>query len=247
MKYLLMLGFLVCTLQVKAEYRDDSSTTTTTTNTTVAVPPPVYPAVNTTTDPNAIVDPQYQTDGTTTNMVPATNTATTYSGTSTTTNEHHTMGLPSGWAGFLGLSSGYTANNNDIPVEGVPNEIKLLGSYTTEGGGGVFDLGVGTHTQTFIDPGAIEKNTTTSTMELAARYQFESRWQLGVVYNQFFNRGENYFSNQADAEFGGIQLMKEFGTHVPWRLGLRAMRDINTENQDIDMAMIDLGIGLSSY
>ena len=229
MKYFLMLGFLVCALQVKAEYQKDS-TTTTTTNTTVAVPAPAYPA-----------------DGSTSTVDPATNTATTYSGTSTTTNEHHMMGLPSGWAGFLGISSGYTANNNDIPVEGVPNEIKLLGSYTTEGGAGVFDLGFGTHTQTFIDPGAIEKNTTTSTMELAARYQFETRWQIGLVYNQFFNRGDNYFSNQADAEFGGIQLMKEFGTRVPWRLGLRAMRDINTENRDIDMAMIDLGIGLSSY
>ena len=168
-------------------------------------------------------------------------------GTSESTPGYTGRWMPTGWTGFAEISSGYTAKNDDIPVEGVPSSIKLLGSYYTQGERGVFDLGVGTHTQSFIQNSAFEKNTTTTLMELAARYQFESRWQFGVVYNQFFNRGVNYFSNQADAEFGGLQLMKEMtiGTDTNMRLGVRAMRDINTNGRDIDIAQVDLAFGFN--
>lgn len=153
--------------------------------------------------------------------------------------------LPSGWSGFAEISSGYTGNIDAIPVEGVPNSIKLLGSYYLMNDRGVFDMGVGAHTQTFIDTGAKEDSTSTTVMELAARYQFENRWQLGAVYNQFFDRGTNYFSNQGDAMFGGVQLIKELtvGDNTNMRIGLRAMRDINTDDQDIDMAQLDLAFG----
>ena len=169
----------------------------------------------------------------------------------TGTSESKTMGarlLPEGIAGFVELSSGYTANNDKIPVEGVPSSIKILGSYYTINEHGVFDLGVGTHTQTFIDSGRTEASTTTTVMEAAARYQFENRWQFGVVYNQFFDRGKNYFSNQADAEFGGLQLTKEMtigGGDTNLRIGIRAMRDINTDNHDIDIAMLDVAFGMN--
>lgn len=153
--------------------------------------------------------------------------------------------LPSGWTGFAEISTGYTANIDAIPVEGVPSSVKVLGSYYTLNEKGVFDLGLGAHTQTFIDNGAKDSSTSTTVMELAARYQFENRWQLGVVYDQFFDRGANYFSNQADAMFGGIQLAKEMtvGKDTNMRVGLRAMRDINTDKQDIDMAQLDLAFG----
>lgn len=153
--------------------------------------------------------------------------------------------LPSGWTGFAAISSGYTANIDAIPVEGVPSSIKLLGSYYLMSDRGVYDLGVGAHTQTFIDSGAVEDSISTTMMELAARFQFESRWQLGAVYNQFFDRGTNYFSNQGDAMFGGVQLVKEVtvGDNTNMRIGLRAMRDLNTDDQDIDMAQLDLAFG----
>lgn len=172
-------------------------------------------------------------------------TSDVYGGMSATAPTSTVRSQPTGLAGFIEVSSGYTNNINDLPVEGAPNEIKLLGSYYTESQRGVFDAGVGTHTQSFIDDGALEENTTTTTMELAARYQFENRWQVGAVYNQLFDRGPNYFSNQADAMFGGVQLLKEFnlGTDTHMRIGVRAMRDINTEDEDVDMAMLDLAIG----
>lgn len=153
--------------------------------------------------------------------------------------------LPAGWSGFAELSSGYTGNNDVMPVEGVPSSIKLLGSYYTDNRMGVFDLGIGAFSQTFIDSGRKEDNTSTTVMEVAGRYQFENRWQLGLVYNQFFDRGTNYFSNQGDAMFGGLQLIKEMtvGHNTDLRVGLRAMMDINTDNEDLNMAMLDVAFG----
>lgn len=168
-------------------------------------------------------------------------------GTSESTPGYYGRVMPSGWSGWAEISSGYTGNVDAIPVEGVPSSIKLLGSYYTLSERGVFDLGVGAHNQTFIDAGAKDRSTSTTVMEVAARYQLESRWQLGVVYNQFFDRGANYFSNQGDAMFGGLQLMKEFsmGDRTNMRIGLRAMRDINTDNRDIDIAQLDFAWGSS--
>lgn len=270
MKKFLVLGVIVCALQVNAQYNtNDSSgvgTRQTTTTTTTGSTQPSDTGVSTVPSDTSIsavpsdTTSTGVTTGTTTGTTSVTTDTTTtnvnpdsprvyhdtdYSGMSTTTPHRYIGSAPTGWADFVELSSGYTGNNDAIPVEGVPSSIKLLGSYYTPAETGVFDLGVGTHTQTFIDAGRISDNTTTTVMELAARYQFESRWQLGAVYNQFFNRGEYYGSNQADAMFGGLQLLKEFslGEQTHMRLGLRAMRDINTENEDIDMAQLDLAIG----
>lgn len=242
MKNLILFGVIVCALQANAQYSNDSSgvgTQTTTTTTTGTEVDPMADADKSTT---------VTTDTTTTSIdaVPApVYRDPDYSAISTTTPRRYVGGAPEGWATFVEISSGYTAENTTFPVEGVPSSIKLLGSFYTPSSEGVFDLGVGTHTQTFVDNDSFEDSTTTSMMELAARYQFENRWQLGAIYNQFFDRGLNYFSNQADAMFGGIQLLKEFGlgTDTHMRVGLRAMRDINTENQDIDMAQLDLAIG----
>ena len=153
--------------------------------------------------------------------------------------------LPTGWSGFAEISTGYTANNDQIAVEGVPSSIKLLGSFYTDNHMGVFDLGLGAHTQTFIDGAAIEDDTSTTVMEAAARYQFENRWQLGLIYNQYFDRGTNYFSNQGDAMFGGLQLIKELtvGDNTDLRIGVRAMTDLNTDGEDVNMAMLDLAFG----
>lgn len=169
-------------------------------------------------------------------------------GSSESTPEYAGRVLPIGWSSFAEISTGYTGDNNAIPVEGVPSSIKILGSYYTLSQRGVYDLGLGAHSQTFIDNTARDSTINTAVMEAAARYQFESRWQLGVVYNQFFDRGRNYFSNQGDSGFGGIQLLKELtvGDKTDMRIGLRAMTDLNTDGQDINMAQVDLAFGWNS-
>lgn len=169
-----------------------------------------------------------------------------YTGGASETHPTYAGGMiPTGWTGFVGINSGST-KSDDAPVDGTPSSIKLLASYYTDGGRFVYDIGGGTQTQKFDENKAVEKSTTTSVMELAARFQFANRWQFGPVYNQLFNRGVNYFSNQADAEFGGLQLMKEWSmgdSNGLLRVGVRAMRDINSDNRNIDMAMLDVAMG----
>lgn len=150
-----------------------------------------------------------------------------------------------GFAGYLAAGAGYAASNDDNNLEGAPTSLKLLGSYVTPTSTGVFDAGYGVQNQQFSQGEAIETNMSTGVMELAARYQFESRWQLGPVYNQFFNKGENFNANQADAEFGGLQLLREFsfGESFLGRVGGRVMTSINVDNESVNMAVIDFQIG----
>lgn len=150
-----------------------------------------------------------------------------------------------GYAGYLGAGAGYSTYNSNLNVEGAPTSLKLLGSYVTETGLGVFDIGYGVQSQTFSQDEAINKDITTGVLELAARYQYENRWQLGGVYNQIFNRGLNYSANQADVEFVGVQLLKEFsfsGNYLG-RAGGRILTSINVNKESVNMIVLDFQIG----
>jgi outer membrane receptor for ferric coprogen and ferric-rhodotorulic acid len=157
----------------------------------------------------------------------------------------YSTGQQTGFAGYLGLNAGYTGHNNDIDVEGAPSSVKLLGSYVIPSGRGVFDAGYGLQAQKFSSDTARDSSISTGVMELAARYQFENRWQLGAIYNQFFDKGANFGANQADAEFAGAQLLREFtmGTNFLGRAGLRAMTSVNVNGNNVNMAMIDFQMG----
>lgn len=150
-----------------------------------------------------------------------------------------------GFAGYLGLNAGYTGYNKNLDVEGAPGSVKLLGSYVIPNGMAVFDAGYGLQTQKFSQDAARDSVVSTGAMELAARYQFENRWQLGAAYNQFFNKGENYGANQADAEFAGVQVLREFGMGENYlgRLGGRIMTSVNVNHESVNMAMIDFQMG----
>jgi OOP family OmpA-OmpF porin len=154
-------------------------------------------------------------------------------------------GAQRGFAGYLGLNAGYTGHNDNLNVEGAPSSLKLLASYVTENAGGVFDAGYGVQAQKFSSNQVKDRNLSTDVMELAARYQFDNRWQLGAVYNQFFNKGENFGANQADAQFAGLQLMREFnmGDKTLGRAGLRAMTSVNVDGESVNMALIDFQMG----
>lgn len=164
------------------------------------------------------------------------------SGTGLTMNNNY---IQRGFAGYIGAGAGYAASNLDNNLEGAPTSLKLLGSYVTPSATGVFDAGYGIQSQKFSQSDAIDSAISTGVMELATRYQFENRWQLGAIYNQFFNKGENYNANQADAEFGGVQLLREFsfGRDFLGRVGGRLMTSLNVDNENVNMAVIDFQIG----
>ncbi len=150
-----------------------------------------------------------------------------------------------GFAGYIGAGAGYISSNEDANLEGMPTSLKLLGSYVTSESKGVFDAGYGIQNNTFSQDEALNSSTTGGIMELAGRYQFESRWQLGAVYNQLFDEGDNFNSNQADAEFAGIQLLREysFAGQYLGRVGGRLMSSLNSDDQSVNTAAIDFQLG----
>ena len=152
---------------------------------------------------------------------------------------------PSGFIPYISLNAGYTGNNPNINVEGTPGSIKIIGSYYPNTNDAVFDFGLGYQGQEFTKSGAQDKSISTTIAELAARYQFDSRWQLGGVYNQIFNKGTNYSANQADTEFFGIQFNKEMNLTKQnlARVGGRIMTSLNINGETINMVMLDVSFG----
>ena len=156
---------------------------------------------------------------------------------------------PMGFVPYLGVNAGYTdQQNKQIQSEGMPTSIKAIGSYYLSNTPGVFDAGIGMMNQQFSRSAAQDRAISTGVAELAARYQFENRVQAGIVANQFFDKGANYGANQADAQFAGIQVLKEIGMEkgILARVGARLMTDLNVDKKTVNMAMIDFQMGWNS-
>lgn len=152
---------------------------------------------------------------------------------------------PRGLLPFIALGGGYTGYDLNSKAEGSPATLKLLGSWYLESPW-VMDLGYGVNNQQFIQvaPGD-RKAITDGALEIAARYNFENRWQFGVVADHLFNQGENYTAEQADAQFVGLQLLREFNMTPSWlaRLGVRAQSLTNNTEGVVNMYLVDLQIG----
>jgi outer membrane protein OmpA-like peptidoglycan-associated protein len=148
-------------------------------------------------------------------------------------------------APYVGLGAGYTAYTPDLDVEGVPADAKIIGSYATPSQDHVFDLGVGFHNQTFSQEAAPDRDIQSPVFEAAYRYQLDNGIQTGLVWNTIFNDGESYGANQADAQFVGLQALKEFPISNDWamRAGGRYMTDVNVEDTWLNVVMIDLQFG----
>ncbi len=167
-----------------------------------------------------------------------------YTGTRSTVTESEIH--PAGFSPYLGLGSGYTQYDREIDVEGVPSALKILGSYYTESKQYVFDLGLGMMTQRFSQRAAPKRSITDTSMEVAARYRWaDINWQAGIVETTFFNEGRYYSANQADAQFAGVQVLKDLSLtkDIAARLGGRIMTDLNVNNRAVNMAMIDIQLG----
>lgn len=153
--------------------------------------------------------------------------------------------IPTGFVVFLGANAGYMDQAKDINSEGMPSSIKALGSYYLPSATGVFDLGYGWQNQQFSREAALNRAINAGTLEVAARYQFDNRWQTGVVMNHIFDKGANYAANQADVQFAGVQVLKEFGLEKGFvaRVGGRVMTDLNIDRKVVNTAMLDFQLG----
>lgn len=151
---------------------------------------------------------------------------------------------PRGFLPFLGMGGGYTGYENTEAAEGTPSSIKLLGSWYLDSPI-VFDAGYGYNNQQFTSDLAEETARTEGAMELAMRWSSANRWQSGVVYNQYFNQGDAYGAYHADAQFAGLQVLKEFNMSPSWlaRLGGRVQSLTNNTDGLIMQYLVDLQIG----
>lgn len=161
--------------------------------------------------------------------------------------EQSVTGPAEGWLPYLGANAGYTRSDVGPNLqEGMPASVKLIGSFYPESVDGVFDIGYGLANQQLTKFQAAHGAVTGADLELAARYKFESRWQAGVVYNTLFDQGPSYGAEQADAQFAGVQVLKEFDIGSQgWlgRVGGRVMTDVNVPGQTVNMAFVDFQIG----
>lgn len=157
---------------------------------------------------------------------------------------------PRGIIPLIGAGGGYTGydGSGNGSVEGTPSTVKLLGSYYFDSPW-VADIGYGFNAQSFSQSSAYSSNATNAAVELAARFRWQSRWQAGVVADQFFDQGVNYHANQADAQFVGLQVLKEFNLAPAWimRVGGRAMALTNNVGEDAYMYLVDLQIGWNPH
>lgn len=156
---------------------------------------------------------------------------------------------PVGFAPFLGLGAGFTPKNDVLNVEGANSNIRLLGSFYPENQKSVFDLGFGAMKQTFSSDLLPERAETGGILEYAGRYQWANRWQAGLVGNTIFGRGAYYGANQADAQFAGLQLIREITLEKGRlaRVGGRLMQDLNVDKENIYIGMIDFQFGFGGY
>lgn len=150
---------------------------------------------------------------------------------------------------FLGINAGYTTKESHINSEGLPANIKLIGSYLFSSETGLIDLGLGFSNQSFSDKNAIESYKNGSVLEAAYRYQWGNKIQAGLVLNDFFKQGQNYGAVQADAQFGGIQVVKEFvlkSTNLA-RFGFKALTELNPATRHYaNMALIDFQLSFGA-
>ncbi|UOF02920.1 OmpA family protein [Bdellovibrio reynosensis] len=152
---------------------------------------------------------------------------------------------PRGLLPFLTLGGGYTGGDVLSDVESSPVSFKLLGSYYLEHQ--VFDVGYGVNNQQFIKSEGTNLETATSggVLELAARYKWDNRWQAGLVANHMFEQGRQLAAEQGDAQFVGLQALREFNITQAWlaRVGARAMTLTNNTGDAVNMYLVDLQLG----
>lgn len=149
------------------------------------------------------------------------------------------------FAGSLGLNAGVSGGESVQLTEGNPSSFKFLGSYYLSNDLGVLDFGFGGTNQRLTGERATLSTYSGTAAELAVRYKWSSGWQLGAVYNDFFQQGKYFAADQEDALFAGIQLLKEKDLSEGWfyRFGGRALTILNSVNENTAMVLIDFQFG----
>jgi len=157
---------------------------------------------------------------------------------------------PVGWFPFIGLAGGYMSSNDTLLTEGTPGDLKILGSYFSEGRHSVFDLGAGFMANSFSQKSTVMDNFISGGIaEVAWRYNSDNRWQFGPIVDAYIGGGDRLGSTDPTwTSFAGLQLLKEFPVKGKsmFRVGLKALGDLSIPDQDISTVSLDLQWGFGS-
>lgn len=157
---------------------------------------------------------------------------------------------PVGWFPFIGLAGGYMSSDDTLLTEGTPGDLKILGSYFSQGRHSVLDLGAGFMADSFSQKSSTQNNFISGGLaEIAWRYNSTSRWQFGPIVDAYIGSGDRFGSTDKNwTSFGGLQLLKEFpvkGSNM-FRVGLKALTDISIPGATINTVSLDLQWGFGS-
>jgi outer membrane protein OmpA-like peptidoglycan-associated protein len=157
---------------------------------------------------------------------------------------------PVGWFPFIGLAGGYMSPDDTLLTEGVPGDLKLLGSYFSEGRHSVFDFGLGFMANSFTQKSEVQDNFISGGIaEMAWRYNSTNRWQIGPIVDAYIGGGDRMGSTDPTwTSFAGLQLLKEFpvkGSNM-FRVGIKALTDLSIPDAAINTVSLDLQWGFGS-
>lgn len=151
---------------------------------------------------------------------------------------------PQGLWPLFGLGMG-TMNDSQTRTGGVPAHVKVLGSYYFAQAPIVTDGGIGMHNEFLTQSGNGSDAITSLYTELAGRYVFTNRWQLGAIWNTLVDTPHHYQSNNDSlASFVGAQALKEFSYRDQYlvRVGGRAMTSVGLSGGSVNSLMAELEV-----
>ncbi|MGZ3722713.1 MAG: OmpA family protein [Bdellovibrionales bacterium] len=151
---------------------------------------------------------------------------------------------PEGLWPLLGVGIGNMSSSN-TRTGGVPNHVKVLGSYYFDQSPIVTDAGLGLHNEFLTQNGSGNDMIQSVYTEFAGRYIFTNRWQLGAIWNTLVDTPHRYQSNNDSlASFIGAQALKEFSWKDQYlvRVGGRAMTSVGLNGGSVNTLMAELEV-----
>lgn len=152
---------------------------------------------------------------------------------------------PQGLWPLLGASMGVMDSGENVRTGGVPMHVKVMGSYYFDETPWVADAGIGLHNEFLTQSGGGNDTIQSLYTEVAARYQFTNKWQLGAIWNTLVDNPDRYKSNTENlASFIGVQALKEFTWEEKYlvRAGGRVMTDVGLNGESINTIMGELQV-----
>jgi hypothetical protein len=156
----------------------------------------------------------------------------------------HNYLLPQGWSEYFGVTTGLMDQPDEQhPTGGQPNSLKVIGSHAIKDSRWVGDAGLGWQFHTLNQSSRDYSMINSGVVELGARYQLATKWEVGGTFDTFIANRDKYGATDWYAMFIGPTVMRDFVFHdTDMRFGISLLRDINIDNEDVNIIMASLHI-----